>query len=424
MSALAAREDSRPRARARPVAVTAACVAAAILVAGCASTGASNSASTGVSNSASTAAPVDPSLAPPDAASGAPLARPEPALEAHLLAEAGRAFAALDRAIRREAIAMARSAADSGARDLAEALSTVSDALDAGTIDAEACARRFAERFALVGADGLATGYATPRVAARRARDDAHPFPILGDLRATDPALAALPRRALLADPRAAAHAIAWIADPLDWALVETNGTAELVVEGGGEVGVEVGAEAGVEDEVEDEELLRISRLATNGRAFTSLGRALANRGALATPFDLDDVRDLAARDAGLARDAAFDNERVVFFEEVGAGEGGVAFPPALGVRGRLIPRVSCAADQRVHPAGSLLVVAPIGDAAGGDAGPTAAIAFVHDAGGAIRGAGRVDRYFGMGDAALAEAGRMRLEVRVLRLVPRSEGRP
>ena len=41
MSALAAREDSRPRARARPVAVTAACVAAAILVAGCASTGAS-----------------------------------------------------------------------------------------------------------------------------------------------------------------------------------------------------------------------------------------------------------------------------------------------------------------------------------------------------------------------------------------------
>ena len=412
MSALAAREDSRPRARARPVAVTAACVAAAILVAGCASTGASNSASTGVSNSASTAAPVDPSLAPPDAASGAPLARPEPALEAHLLAEAGRAFAALDRAIRREAIAMARTAADSDARDLAEALSTVSDALDAGTIDAEACARRFAERFALVGADGLATGYATPRVASRRARDDAHPFPILGDLRATDPALAALPRRALLADPRAAAHAIAWIADPLDWALVETNGTAELVVEGGGEGGGE------------DEAVLRISRLATNGRAFTSLGRALANRGALATPFDLDDVRDLAARDAGLARDAAFDNERVVFFEEVGAGEGGVAFPPALGVRGRLIPRVSCAADQRVHPAGSLLVVAPIGDAAGGDAGPTAAIAFVHDAGGAIRGAGRVDRYFGMGDAALAEAGRMRLEVRVLRLVPRSEGRP
>ena len=248
--------------------------------------------------------------------------------------------------------------------------------------------------------EGMLTGYATPEVVVRSMPDERFRFPIFGDLRATHPELAGKPRREILASDAARTAAIAWIDDPLGWALVETNGTARLKFDDGG---VEKG---------KPRRTIAISRVATNDRPWTSIGRWLANRGLLETgTYTFADVARAAEAHPDKAEQAALDNERVVFFAEVR----GEAFPPPVGITGgKLISGYSCAADQSIYPPGSVLIVIERGE---GQREPRAArFLFVHDAGGAIAGPGRVDVYFGEGLESLANAGQTRRPIEVYRL--------
>ncbi|MFM7260963.1 MAG: MltA domain-containing protein [bacterium] len=245
--------------------------------------------------------------------------------------------------------------------------------------------------------DGLMTGYATPVVTVRMNPDDRFRFPILADLRgievdASGVDLATKPRRAMLASEATRTRAIAWTNDPFVWALVETNGTAILRIEG-------------------TRKDIMISRIATNGREFRSIGRGLADRG-LVDPktATLADVARAAEANPREAEAAALDNERVVFFRICDPAD----FPPVLGLpKGELVSGYSCAADQSVYPPGSVLLVTER-DAKG--AVRPVRVLFVHDAGGAISGPQRVDAYFGSGNAAIREAGAMRFSVEVHRL--------
>ena len=269
-------------------------------------------------------------------------------------------------------------------------------------------------------ARGMMTGYATPEVTVRLREDERFRFPIFGDLRTEHPELAKLPRRELIASEAARKAAIAWIDDPLAWALVETNGSARLVID-------ESTAKDGRKRN------LAISRVATNDRPWTSIGRWLANRGLLdGATYTFADVARSCAANPAKAVEAALDNERVVFFATVDDA----AFPPPYGLRGgKLMSAYSCAADQSIYPAGTVLVIVEreakaegAGRDAGGDAAavdaPTdaeparrsARFLFVHDAGGAIVGPGRVDVYFGEGTDALLRAGQTRSPVEVYRL--------
>lgn len=250
------------------------------------------------------------------------------------------------------------------------------------------------------GDQGMLTGYATPEVRVRSKPDERFRFPIFGDLRKVDPELATRPRREILASEPARAAAIAWVDDALAWALVETNGTARLEFDDGG---VKSG---------KPRRSLAISRIATNGRPWTSIGRWLASRGIVdAASYTLEDVARAAAASPEKTEEAALDNERVVFFEAV-QGDG---FPPPVGIKGgRLISGYSCAADQSLYPPGSVLVVI---DRTEGLREPRSArILFVHDAGGAISGPGRIDVYSGQGTEAIVNAGKTRTPVEVYRL--------
>lgn len=251
---------------------------------------------------------------------------------------------------------------------------------------------------------GVLTGYATPTVRVRRKPDDRFRFPILGDLRMAHPQLAEATRSEILASSAARELAIAWIDDPLGWALVETNGTAVLVID---------------EPNMPREETY-ISRVATNGRPFTSVGRGLAQAGLLdASKSTLADVVRVAERDPGAIERAALANERMVFFAEVPRA----SFPPVLGLpSGRLVPGYSCAADPKIYPAGSVLLLAE--RATRGVEGRPVRVVFVHDAGGAISGADRIDVYFGEGSQAVLRAGDMRIEVDVMRLSLRGAAAP
>ncbi len=252
----------------------------------------------------------------------------------------------------------------------------------------------------LSGKDGMLTGYATPEVLVRSKPDERFRFPIVGDIRKSHPELIDKPRRELIASPAVRESAIAWVDDPLAWALIETNGSARLTFE---DSGVEKG---------KSRRSIVISRVATNGKPWTSIGRWLANRGLVdSSTYTFADV----AREAGAHPDkteaAALDNERVVFFAVVSEA----AFPPPIGVSGGgLMAGYSCAADQSIYPAGSVLVVVER-DGQAGVLRP-ARFLFVHDAGGAIAGPGRVDAYFGEGTDALLKAGQARTPVEIFRL--------
>lgn len=252
---------------------------------------------------------------------------------------------------------------------------------------------------ALSAREGMLTGYATPEVIVRSKPDERFRFPIFGDLRTSHPELAAKSRRDLCADPAARELAIAWIDDPLGWALVETNGTAKLKFDDGGR------------KQGEPARVARVSRVGTNGREWTSIGRWLANRGMVDATYTFADVAGACASQPERAEQAALDNERVVFFAEIGE----IQFPPALGIEGaKLMPLYSCAADQSIYPPGTVLVTVERRE---GMSDPRAArFLFVHDAGGAIKGPGRIDVYFGEGTEALVSAGQTRTPIEVYRL--------
>ena len=247
--------------------------------------------------------------------------------------------------------------------------------------------------------DGMMTGYASPEFVVRSKPDERFRFPIYGDIRATHPELADKPRRELVASDALRDSAIAWIDDPLGWALIETNGTARLKFDDGG-----------IKDG-KPRKRICISRVATNGREWTSLGRWLANRGLVDGSYTFADVVRASEKLPDKAAEAALDNERVVFFAVVDEK----SFPPPLGLpAGKLLAAYSCAADQSIYPAGTVLVVFDRGE--GVREPRSARFLFVHDAGGAIKGPGRIDLYFGEGVDAVAAAGQARTPIEVYRL--------
>lgn len=244
---------------------------------------------------------------------------------------------------------------------------------------------------------GLMTGYATPIVTVRLQRDEKFRYPFFANLHTRSPQLALASRSELLASDEALTSVLAWIDSPLAWALVETNGTASLNIETVGLAGTESTA---------------MTRVATNGKPWTSLGKGLASRGLIdAKTSTLRDVVRAAELNPDAALAAALENQRVVYFTECLAED----FPPALGIPGaKLVAGYSCAADQSIYPPGSILIVVA---RAHDPAKPRRArLVFVHDAGGAIVGPHHVDAYSGEGTAALTRAGDMREAVDIYRL--------
>lgn len=240
--------------------------------------------------------------------------------------------------------------------------------------------------------EGVVTGYATPVVRAKRRADSRFRYPLFVDLRRRFPEIAEASRRQILSTPGVASQAIAWVSDPLAWALIETNGSARLVFDDG----------------IEPAEIC-ISRVATNGRPWTGMGRWFAANGLIDKPnYTLADVRTTAYIHPEKAEMAALENERVVYFAITDPAR----FPTAVGLPGaQLIAGWSCAADQSVYPPGSILLV--VEETGGKSIGH---LLFVHDSGGAIAGPQRVDCYLGEGDAALTRAGDLRGAARIYRL--------
>jgi membrane-bound lytic murein transglycosylase A len=151
-----------------------------------------------------------------------------------------------------------------------------------------------------------------------------------------------------------------------------------------------------------------------NGQRYQAVGAELVRRGALRKEeVSMQSIRawlaeNPAARDEVLARNPSY-----VFFRFADAAQGSLGVP--------VTPDRTVAADARVFPKGALAFIEterPV-DAAGPAMRPFSRFVLDQDAGGAIRGSGRIDVYFGSGAYAENAAGRMRQPGRLYYLLLR-----
>lgn len=269
-----------------------------------------------------------------------------------------------------------------------------------GAASAETARSFFEARFRaeeVTGGPGLLTGYFAPEFEARSAPQGDFTAPV----RARPADLAPNPDRQPYAEraeieTRPALGALAWMR-PEDLFFLQIQGSGYL--------------------RFADGRTRHAAFDGHNGRLFTPIARPMVERGLLSRDgASADAIRSWLAAHRGLEGDAIMRlNPRYVFFalESDGGGQprgaAGLALPPGRAV----------AVDPAAHGYGEMLWL-------DGEA-PTLTGAFPRyrrlvaalDTGGAIRGPVRADLYTGRGAAAGTEAGRIRHQLRMWRLVPR-----
>ncbi|MGM9491863.1 murein transglycosylase A [Ideonella sp. YS5] len=252
-------------------------------------------------------------------------------------------------------------------------------------------------------AAGLMTGYFEPLVEASRRPTKSKRVPLYGppaDLAQRKPYWT---RQELDTLPSAQAglkgREIAWVEDPMDALLLQIQGSGRLrMTEADGST-----------------RLIRLAFAAHNDQPYRSVGRWLIDQGELgATEANWPAIKDWARRNPRRINEALWQNPRTVFFREEPLPD------PALGPKGAqgvpLTPGRSIAVDPLAIPYGTpvwLDTTEPL------SARPLQRLVVAQDTGSAIVGAVRGDYFWGWGDEAEAQAGRMKQPLRAWVLWPR-----
>jgi len=250
---------------------------------------------------------------------------------------------------------------------------------------------------------GLATGYYEPMIEARRKPGAGFKAPLYAppaDLAQRRPYWT---RQQLQTQPAAQAalrgREIAYVADPLDALVLQIQGSGRLrVTEPDGSV-----------------RTVRLAFAGHNDQPYQSIGRWLIEQGELpAGQASWPQIKAWAQRNPARIQELLWANPRYVFFREEPLPN------PALGPRGAmgvpLTPGRSIAVDPRSIPYGTPVWIdttEPLGKA------PLRRLVLAQDTGSAIVGAVRADYFWGWGDEAAEQAGRMKQPLRMWVLWPR-----
>ena len=267
------------------------------------------------------------------------------------------------------------------------------------------------------GVEGLATGYYEPLLRGSRTATTRYRYPVYGvpdDLLILDlPAFSAEPRdsraRARIDGKRVVPYfdraqieagtapvrgkEIAWVDDPVELFFLQIQGSGRL--------------------DLEDGSVLRLGYADHNGHPYRSIGRLLIDRGELtADRASMQGIKAWAQQNPAKLRAVLDYNPRYVFFRELPQGLSG-----PLGAQGvPLTARRSIAVDPRFVPLGSPVFLSTTWPLS---AKPLNQLMLAQDTGSAIRGAVRADFFWGYGDDAGREAGRMKQPLRMWVLLPR-----
>lgn len=299
-----------------------------------------------------------------------------------------------------------------------------------GVKDAEAARRYFEQYFTphrVANTDGtlegLATGYFEPVIRGSRWRSARNPYPVYGapddilalDLGTLAPDLKFSALRGRVEGKRVVPYyvraqidnvdsplrgkEIAWVEDAIDLFFLQVQGSGRIALNEGG--------------------VMRIGFAEHNGHPYRSIGRVLIERGDLtAERASMQGIKAWARANPSKLSELLNQNPRYVFFRELlgtitplsGAGSGP---PGAMGLP--LTPERSIAVDPSYIPMGAPVHIAttwPNTDK------PLQRLMLAQDIGGAIRGAVRADFFWGAGEKAAREAGRMQQSMRMWVLLP------
>jgi len=285
-------------------------------------------------------------------------------------------------------------------------------------------ARRFFEQsFALYqvvsadeGEEGLITGYYEPLLRGSRKPSSRYRYPLYGipddlvvvDLAELYPELKSMrlrgrlegrrlvpyPNRARIeaTPPPLRGKEIAWVDDEIDLFFLHIQGSGRIQLDTG--------------------ETMRVGYAEQNGHPYRSIGRILVQRGELTLEqASMQSIKAWARRHPAKTSELLNTNGSYVFFRELPGSEGGP--PGSLGVP--LTAGRSIAVDRRHVPLGAPVFIATTWP---NTSRPLNRLMLAQDTGGAIRGPVRADFFWGHGEAAGREAGRMKQRLRMWVLLP------
>lgn len=244
------------------------------------------------------------------------------------------------------------------------------------------------------GNDALITGYYEPLLDGSRVRDAAHPYPLHR--------LPPDPTRFDRAEIDAGALAgqgleLLWVSDPVDAFFLQVQGSGRV--------------------RLPDGTITRIGFAGTNERDYVSIGRAMADAGIMTREeVTLQTIRAYLAAHPEEVMAWLHRNPRYVFFRELGpSDESG----PIGALNVPLTPGRSVAVDPDFVPLGAPLWL----NTTRPDTGAALRrLVVAQDKGGAIKGSGRLDLFWGAGAAAEHLAGEMKQPGQYWVILPRQVG--
>ena len=267
--------------------------------------------------------------------------------------------------------------------------------------------------------EGTFTGYYEPDVAGSTSRHDRFTVPLLGkprdlitiDLARLRPDLAQKAGNEILAGRLGQGGRI----DPyLTRSEIETKGLGDnatpvywlddavaahiLHIQGSGRIRLENG------------QMVRVAVAASNGHRFIGLGRILADHGVVPSGATMPEIRDWLLAHPAQAKEWMAENPRYIFYRPL-EGDGPVG---SQGVA--LTPERSMAVDTRFVPLGVPLWL----DSRDGTGKELQRLLVAQDTGSAIKGPVRGDYFWGSGEQAFQQAGRMKSSGHLWLLLPRN----
>lgn len=178
--------------------------------------------------------------------------------------------------------------------------------------------------------------------------------------------------------------------------------------------------------ELEDGTVMRVGYADQNGHPYRAIGRVLADRGEIALErSSMQNIREWGRRNPQKLPEILDANPSYVFFREVpppiaGTLEAAIDGPiGSLGVP--LLAGRAVAVDTRAIPLGAPVYLATSYPST---TRPLQRVVMAQDTGGAIRGAVRADFFWGFGNDAGREAGRMKQDGRIWLLWPKGATLP
>lgn len=194
------------------------------------------------------------------------------------------------------------------------------------------------------------------------------------------------------------ARILAYIADPIDAFFLHIQGSGQIELADGGRI--------------------RLGYAGANGRPYRSIGNLLLQKGAMEShEMSMQNIRKYLEENPQMLREVLSYNPSYVFFRQLPAQGGPLGAYNRPVTAGR-----SIACDRSLFPPMALAFIRGTTPAAPGENAPLSRLVWAQDTGGAIKGPGRLDLFYGSGEAAGDLAGRMKNYGHMYFLAPKQTG--